>query len=43
MLLEKYENLLKLSVKQYVVQSSLESSDAIKLKGVILIKQTNLL
>ena len=43
MLLEKYENLLKLSVKQQVVQSSLESNNTIKLKGVTLIKQTNLL
>ena len=43
MLLEKNENLLKLSVKQQVVQSSLESNNTIKLKGVTLIKQTNLL
>ena len=43
MLLEKYENLLELFVKQQVIQSSLESSNTIKLKGVILIKQRNLL
>ena len=43
MLLEKYENLLKLSTKQEVIQTSLESSITIKLKGVILIKETNLL
>ena len=43
MLLEKYENLLELFVKQYVIQSRLESSNTITLKAVILIKQTNLL
>ena len=43
MLLEKYENLLELSTKQEVIQTSLESSITIKLKGVILIKETNLL
>ena len=43
MLLEKYENLLELFVKQYVIQSHLESSNTIILKAVILIKQTNLL
>ena len=43
MLLEKYENLLELFVKRQVIQSNLESSNTIKLKGVILIKQINLL
>ena len=43
MLLEKFENLLELFVKQEVIQSNLESSNTIKLKGVILIKQINLL
>ena len=43
MLLEKYENLLELATKQEVIQTSLESSITIKLKGVILIKETNLL
>ena len=41
--LEKYENLLELFVKQEVIQSNLEPSNTIKLKGVILIKQINLL
>ena len=43
MLLEKYENLLELSTKQEVIQASLESSITMKSKGVILIKETNLL
>ena len=42
MLLEKYENLFELSVKQYIIQSSLESGITIKLKGETLIKQANL-
>ena len=43
MLLVKYENLLELSTKQEVIQASLESSITMKSKGVILIKETNLL